>query len=180
MNLTITAHDVNITKPIKAYVEKKLKKLDKFAEIIQQIEVDLDIEKTSDQFDRQIVTSTVWASGATFRVKETHKDMYAAIDIQIEKLERQLRRFKEKRTKKHRKASRAALLKEFTGPETTSKSEKSKKHKQYFIPKPMHIEDAADALESDGLPFLVFRNAQHEGLNVIYVDDDGHLALIDP
>lgn len=180
MSISITTHHVSITDPIKEYVEKKLKKLDKFSEVIQKIEIDLDVEPNKDQFDRQIITTTIWVTGTTFRAKESHKDMYAAIDLQIEKLERQLRRFKEKSTKKNRKSSREEFLAEMTGAKEKEKSSKPTKHKKYFIPKPMHIEDAANALESEGLSFLVFRNAEHEEINVIYVDDDGKLALIDP
>ena len=94
--ISIAAHHVSITPAIKEYVESKLGKLDKYLSNITKIDVDLDVHEVSAKDDRHKIKATVWAKGAVFRAEETAEDMYAAMDLLTDKLEKQLRRYKDK------------------------------------------------------------------------------------
>ena len=73
-----------------------MSKLDQFFDKIQEIQVDLDVEKFPNEADRQIVSATVIVPGSALIVKESSKDLYASVDIIIDKLQRQLKKYKAK------------------------------------------------------------------------------------
>ena len=73
-----------------------MSKLEQFFDKIQEIQVDLDVEKFPNEADRQIVSATVIVPGSALIVKESSKDLYASVDIIIDKLQRQLKKYKQK------------------------------------------------------------------------------------
>ena len=181
--IIIKTHHVDITESIKDYVDKKLSKLDHFFDRIQEIHVDLDIEKVPNEDDRQVASATVFVPGSAIIAKEASKDLYASVDGMIDKLQRQIKKYKDKLRLKHRheamktkRAIQRQVLNDSTKeePKTTSSS-----NPPLFIPRPMHPEDAALILEEGNQSFLVFRNASDEKINVIYVTDDGNFGLIE-
>ena len=178
MEILIRAHHVDITAPIKECVEKKLGKLDKFFDHIQEISVDLDVSEVSEEDKRQTVTATVWVSGSVMRAKEATRDMYASIDGIFDKLEKQLVKYKEKLKHRNRPGGKRHFErpKDAKGPSKV----KEKPKVQRYIPKPMEPEDAADILQLNHLDFLMFRNASSQEINVLFVDDDGEFELLEP
>ena len=92
MNITVKTHHVDITDALKAYAEKKLAKVDKFFENIQDINIELNIEERSVPEKRQIAKGTLHASGITIRAEEAAIDMYASIDLLFEKVSVQLKK----------------------------------------------------------------------------------------
>ena len=174
-SINIRAHHVEITQPIKEYVEKKLGRLDRFFNHMQEIAVDLDISDVSDESKRQTVTVTVWVPGTVLRAKESSIDMYASVDQVFEKLEKQLVKYKEKlKDHRHDKRAKEKLINH------DKKEEQRKDRVSHYIPKPMHPEEAAERLQLDQVGFLMFRNATTEEINVVYVNEDGDLELIEP
>lgn len=181
-DISITAHHVSITPAIKEYMETKLGKLDKYLGDIQKIDVDMDVKEVSAKEDRHQVKSTVWAKGAVFRAEEKAEDMYAAIDLLMDKLEKQLRRYKDK-LKDHNRHGEGREAKEnpLLVNQGKGKSKSSgKPPARHYVPKPMHPEDAAAILAGEHLSFLMFRNASTEEINVVFVDHDGDIDLIEP
>ena len=83
MKIMIHAHHVDITDAIKAYVENKLNKLDKFFHNIQSMQVDLDVLANSNQDDRHHVKVKVFASKSVLTASETSKDMYAIFESRL-------------------------------------------------------------------------------------------------
>ena len=91
MQLNITGHHVEVTDSLKAYVEEKLERLEKHFDHVNNVHVILSVEK-----QRQKSEATVNVSGATLFADSTEEDMYAAIDSMADKLDRQIKKHKEK------------------------------------------------------------------------------------
>ena len=180
--IIIKTHHVDITDSIKEYIDKKLSKLDHFFDRIQEIQVDLDIETVPNEEDRQIASATVYVPGTALIARDSSKDLYASVDGMIEKLQRQLKKYKDKLRMKHRHEAMKTkrLIRRIDVPETVETSSQSVSQDQLYVPKPMYIEDAAIILEEGHQPFLVFQNAENEKINVIYVTDDGDFGVIEP
>ncbi|MDA1352896.1 MAG: ribosome-associated translation inhibitor RaiA [bacterium] len=179
--ISIAAHHVSITPAIKEYVELKLGKLDKFLGDIQKIDVDMDVKDVSSKDERHQIKVTVWATGAVFRAEEKAKDMYASVDLLMDKLEKQLRRYKDKiRGHNRHGEGRAAKENPLLAVAEKGKSKSQPKVVRHYVPKPMHPEDAAAILAGEHLSFLMFRNATTEEINVVFVDADGDIDLIEP
>ncbi|MFT6909909.1 MAG: putative sigma-54 modulation protein [Oleiphilaceae bacterium] len=92
MQLNITGHHVDLTDSLKEYVGTKLQKLERHIDSISNVQVTLSVLK-----QRQIAESTIHVSGADIHGTAEHEDMYAAIDLLIDKLDRQILKHKEKK-----------------------------------------------------------------------------------
>ncbi len=91
MQMNITGHHVELTEPLKDYVKSKFDKLERHVDNISNVQVTLSIQK-----QRQIAEATLHLSGADIHANAEHEDMYASIDGLIDKLDRQILKYKEK------------------------------------------------------------------------------------
>ncbi|MCP5162982.1 MAG: ribosome hibernation promoting factor [Hahellaceae bacterium] len=91
MQLNITGHHVDLTEALKDYVSSKLQKLERHFDHISNVQVTLSVEK-----QRQKAEATLHISGADLHATAEEPDMYAAIDLLIDKLDRQILKHKEK------------------------------------------------------------------------------------
>ena len=91
MQLNITGHHVEVTDSLKTYVSEKLERLEKHFDHVNNVHVILSVEK-----QRQKSEATVNISGATLFADCTNEDMYASIDSMVDKLDRQIKKHKEK------------------------------------------------------------------------------------
>ena len=96
MNLTISGHHLELTAPIRAYAQEKMKRLERHFDHLLSAQVILSVEK-----ERQKAEATVHCSGATLHAEATHNDLYAAIDLLADKLDQQTRKHKDKRRDHH-------------------------------------------------------------------------------
>jgi putative sigma-54 modulation protein len=96
MQIKVRTHHVDITPALKAYAEKKMAKLEKYFKNIVEINVELDIVDHADPAKRQSAKAHILASQATLYAEGISDDMYASIDILLEKLEAQIIKHKEK------------------------------------------------------------------------------------
>ncbi len=92
MQLSITGHHINITPALRNYVDNKLERLERHFENVTDIHCVLSVEKL-----RHKAEATVQVSGATLFADEVQEDMYAAIDGLVDKLNRRVKKHKEKR-----------------------------------------------------------------------------------
>jgi len=97
MNLTVTGHHVEVTNSMHNYVVEKLRRLQRHSENLFDVQVILSVEKV-----RQKAEATIQVSGNKIYADTTQPDMYAAIDLLMDKLDRQLLRHKEKLKNRHR------------------------------------------------------------------------------
>lgn len=176
MNIKVNGKNIQVTEGLRDAVERKLSKLDKYFDPNVEVITTLSVQKNS-----QIVEVTIPFNGVILRAEDSNSDMYAAIDIVLEKLERQIRKQKTKlQRRKHGDALKFQFIPEYV-PKDNEDSIESKivKTKRFAI-KPMSREEAVLQMELLGHNFFVFTNAETEEVNVLYKRKDGQYGLIEP
>ncbi len=98
MNLSVTGHHVEVTDALRDHVEEKMAKLQRHFEAISDIHVILNVEKL-----RQRAEATIDLTGTKIHAEAENADMYAAIDGLVDKLDRQVRKHKDKLRSHHRR-----------------------------------------------------------------------------
>ena len=104
MQLIITGKNMEVSEPLKEYVEKKIGKLDRYLPTIDEVHVELSVEKVKSNQDRQVVQVTMRSNGTILRAEERSADMLAAVDSVRDKLQRQIERYKERPVRKRERA----------------------------------------------------------------------------
>ena len=172
MKLDITGIHIEVTDAINDYVERKLGRVDKYFEEAQA-EVTLKVQK-----NEQTAEIYVTANGEKYRAVTEDKDLYAAIDKDIDILEGQIRKTKTKKEKMMREASIKALEVEKEEPEIVNEIVKT----SYYEIKPISPEDAVLELqEKPTHTFLTFINVETGKVNVIHKLKDGkNYGLVEP
>jgi putative sigma-54 modulation protein len=108
MQLQVKGKNLHVSETIRDYAERKLSKLDKQVHETTRVEIELAVEKNPSVADNQVAEATVWLKGHTLRAREATSDMKASIDELTEKLVRQIREERDKKTSK-RKIDKHAL-----------------------------------------------------------------------
>ena len=177
MQLQVKGRNLEVSDSIRSYAQEKLGKLERQLHDPTRVELELMVERNPSIADNQIAEATIWTKGPILRAKESSHDMKASIDQLVEKLERQVTRYREKR---QRKPSRRddAVAEEPPGIPVEGEAV-IVKSKQFPV-KPMTPEEAVLQLELVGHDFFVFRNADSGEVNVVYRRRDGAYGLIEP
>ena len=176
MRLQIKGKNLELTEPLKAYAQQKLSKLEKHVGDGARLELELAVERNPSIAQSQIAEATIWTKGPVLRARESSTDMRASIDLLVDKLERQARRYRERR---RRGPSRDQAP---VAPETPVRAVEEPvivKTKQFSV-KPMTADEAVLQLELVGHDFFVFQNAETGEVNVVYRRRDGGYGLIEP
>ncbi|MBF7081636.1 ribosome-associated translation inhibitor RaiA [Desulfallas sp. Bu1-1] len=173
MKVLVRGRNVDVTSALKEYVEKRVGKLTKFLDDVDEATVILVVEGDSHK-----VEVTVPFNGMILRGEEATGDMYASIDLVVDKLEKQIEKYKGKLARRRgageQKAAAGVPLPggEEEGPTVV-------KTKRFAI-KPMPVEEAVLQMNLLGHNFFVFSNAETEQVNVVYKRKDGNYGLIEP
>lgn len=181
MKMIIKGRHMAVTDAIRSYAEEKIGRITKFLDgDYVTTEVELWVEKNPSIENNQVAEVTVWTKGPVIRAKEASTDMYAAIDLVSEKLERQVRKYKGKLIDRgHGKRAQVPPLPPIEDLVPLDKEEHLIKTKSVEL-KPMTTEDAILQLELLGHDFFVFANADTDMVNVLYRRNDGGFGLIEP
>lgn len=173
MQLDITFKNIDSTDALKDYATKRLSKLDKYVDRPSEIHVVLSVEKR-----RHIADVTLSADGVAINAIEVTEDLYSAIDMVMDKLERQVKKHKEKIQGK--KGQTKTQFVETTGAsEGTASTPRVVFEKDYFI-KPMSVDEAVLQLDMSKNDFILFHNTESDRINLLYKRQDGDLGLIEP
>ncbi|NFO97278.1 ribosome-associated translation inhibitor RaiA [Clostridium botulinum] len=176
MNIKVIGKNIEVTKGLREAVERKLSKLDKYFDPSVKVITTLSVQKS-----RQIVEVTIPFNGVILRAEEANIDMYAAIDLVLEKLERQIRKQKTKLEKrKHGDALKFQFIPEYVPKDAEDNVESKIVKTKRFAIKPMSNEEAVLQMELLGHNFFVFRNSDTDEVNVLYKRKDGQYGLIEP
>ncbi len=174
MKIKIRGEKLEVTDAIKSYVEEKISKFDKYFENPDDVEAKILLRvRGSEQTVEVMITTTE----LVLRAEESHSDMYAAIDLVEEKLERQIRKNKSKIKSKMTKYKIDDFA-EFEAEEDDDEENKIVKRKKVFL-KPMDEEEATLQLDLIGHSFFVFKNIETDSICVLYKRKDGNYGLID-
>lgn len=174
MNFIISGRNIEVTAGLKAAVEQKLGKLEKYFTPETDIIVTLSVEK-----ERQKIEVTIPVKGNIIRSEQESSDMYVSIDLVEEIIERQLRKYKTKLIAKHQGGH--DFRQEFIDEDNVLDPEEIQivRTKRFGI-KPMFPEDACIQMELLGHSFYVFSNAETDEVNVVYRRKNGTYGLIEP
>ena len=103
MRLQVKGRNLEVSEQIRTYAEEKMGKLDRLVSDPTRVELELAVEKNPSIADNHVAEATVWTKGPVLRARETSSDMKASIDQLAEKLERQVKRYREKRVTEPRR-----------------------------------------------------------------------------
>jgi putative sigma-54 modulation protein len=175
MQTSVTFKNLESSENLRSYVADKLDRFDRLLNNPAEAKVVLSVEKF-----RHIAEINIIGDKLNINGKEETNDMYSAIDMVLDKLEKQIKRSKQKI--RARRTNSKARAKRTIAYETSSFEDEAEgqikiKNIDY---KPMDIEEAVLQLDLVSYNFLVFTNARTEKINVLYHRKDGHLGLIQP
>lgn len=169
MNIIITGRHLELTDNLKEYVEVKIKKFKKYLNNITEATITLSVEKY-----RHKAEVLLKVNGLMIQAESVTGEMYSSIDEVVEKLERQVKKYKEKwlSYRKGEEKTPATIKSEESSPAIIKKKS--------FDIKPMNPEEAAMQMELLDKNFFVFTNASSGSINVLYRRNDGNVGLIEP
>lgn len=175
---TIRGKNIEITEPLREYVEKRVGKVTKYFDKVEQISVLLTVTK-----GQHVVEVTVEIpNGVLLRGEESTTDMYTSIDLVVEKLERQIHKQKTKLAKRFRGGGFKSEVIE----ESKFNAEQSDESEEYpvvktkrFSVKPMDVQEAIMQMNLLNHNFFVFRDAETEEICVVYKRNDGAYGLLE-
>ncbi|WP_232699716.1 ribosome hibernation-promoting factor, HPF/YfiA family [Brevibacillus daliensis] len=182
MNFNIRGENIQITAALREYVEKKVSRLGKYFENSGDLDVSVTMRVLRGESTIEV---TIPTTGVILRGEVTHGDMYAAIDLVVEKLERQVRKYKTKvnRKQRHEHGSKAIFSVDTSSVAVADEEDDVQfdivRTKRFNL-KPMDTEEAVMQMELLGHNFFVFENSDNNEVNVVYRRNDGRYGLIEP
>ncbi len=186
MELKIHARNVDVTSRLQEHVERKVSKLDRYLPNIQEMRVDLAIEHRRQGQDQCIAQLTLRNTrGVILRAEEKRQpDIYAALDMALDKMYRQIQRYKGKLKRRSGRAGESEfdLLEPVPLGEDLEEDEEKLaivRRKQVNLI-PMSEDEAIDQMELLGHSFFVFLNAETARIGVLYRREDGNYGVLEP
>jgi putative sigma-54 modulation protein len=176
VRLQVKGRNVEVSDSLKTYAQEKLGKLDKHLHDAARLELELAVERNPSISANHVAEATIWTKGPVLRAREASVDHKASIDQLVEKLERQVKRYREKR-RRHRGSS---VIEEIPADALPVDGEPQIVKSKRFPVKPMTPEEAVLQLELVGHDFFVFQNAETMDVNVVYRRRDRSYGLIEP
>ena len=173
MKYTIIGKNIEVTEGLKASVQDKLGRLEKFFADDTDVYVTFSVEK-----ERQKIEVTIPMPKHIIRAEQASDDMYVSIDLVVEVIERQVTRYKKKIVDREQNAS--LFQSDFFEVDEEDDEEVKIIRSKRFAVKPMYPEDACVQMELLGHNFYVFRNAEPDEVNVVYKRKGNTYGLIEP
>ncbi len=175
MGLTVTFRHLEPNNALKSYSEEKVLKIERYVPNLNDVHVILSLEKR-----RHIAEVIINVNKGKITAKEVSEDnMYSAIDLVMDKIESQARKYKDKLTShkdQHRKAKHNILSVE----SVSDNDETDVVRTESVIVEVMTLDDAIENIKLIDNEFLVFKNSATESVNILYKRRDGDLGLIEP
>jgi putative sigma-54 modulation protein len=192
MQLVLKGKNFVISDRVRDYVEKKVGKLDRYLPDINEARVEITQEKTKSAKDRNVVQLTLRTNGTILRAEDRSEAIYASIDAVVDKIHRQIVRYKGKRQDRWQgqtnKAQQQLQQQNSSMPELepevmaaiADERDRTIVRTKRFLISPMTEEEAIEQMELLGHNFFVFFNANAARINVLYRRDDNNYGLLDP
>jgi len=174
MQVTVIGRHIEATDALKQYAQDKFSRLEKYLPKNVQAVITLSVVKKV----HHIAEAVIKSNGVLIQASEETEEMYSAIDLLIEKIERRVRRYKEKLVDHKHQTNKTAAL----APSPSSQEDRIPqiiKIKRFDL-KPMLPEEAVMQMELLDKDFFIFSNAGSGHINVIYKRKDGNVGLIEP
>ncbi|MDQ0231468.1 ribosome hibernation-promoting factor, HPF/YfiA family [Metabacillus malikii] len=181
MRFNVRGENIEITPALREYAEKKIGKLERYFEDSVDANVNINLKYYNEQDSK--IEVTIPMTELVLRAEEHNQDMYAAIDLVVNKLERQIRKHKTKVNRKFRETGAPKFVFNNNVPEGNASEEEDTQElvrTKRFNLKPMDSEEAILQMDMLGHNFFVFTDAKTNKTNVVYKRKDGKYGLIEP
>ncbi len=184
MELSINVQNLDLTARLEQYVIKKTDRLDRYMPTLVETTVELSEQNARNIMERQVAQITVRDKrGTILRAEERSGDIFAAVDAVIDKIHRQINRYRGKQQSKRRQGAGGdddfALAEPIPGEILEEEDKMVVRHKHFSL-RPMKVDEAADQMELLGHDFFVFFNGDDDEVNVVYRRRDGNYGLLLP
>lgn len=181
VRVDVSGKNIEVTPALRDYARRKIGRIARFFAVPIRAQVTLWVEKGRHGVE---VTVPIPANGLLLRAEVEEADMYASIDLAVDKLERQIRKFKTRINRKARRPGgadrRELVISSDGGPAAEEEPEPQVVRVKRFALKPMDVEEAILQMNLLGHDFFVFRNRETAEVNVVYRRHDGQYGLIEP
>ena len=178
----VRGENIEVTEAIRDYVEKKVGKLERYFNDVPEATAHVNLKVYTEKTAK--VEVTIPLPFLVLRAEETSPDLYASIDLVVDKLERQIRKFKTKINRKSRETALVApdngdLFTTDTNEEETNGAELDIVRTKRLSLKPMDSEEAVLQMNMLGHNFFIFEDAETNGTSIVYRRKDGKYVLIE-
>jgi len=173
MKYIITGRNVEVTESLKAAIQEKIGKLERYFSQDTEAQITLSVEK-----NRQKIEVTIPVKGGMIRAEETSSDMYVSIDLVEEVIENQLKKYKSKIVDRYQSGKH--FTQEYIEKDYEDENEIKIVKVKRFDFKPMDPEEACMQMELLGHNFFVFKNSETDETNVVYKRKNDTYGLIEP
>ncbi|GLC87785.1 ribosome hibernation-promoting factor, HPF/YfiA family [Lysinibacillus piscis] len=179
LNYNIRGENIEVTPAIREYVENKIDKVERYFSEDVNANANVNLKVYNDKQTK--VEVTIPMKNLTLRAEERHNDMYAAVDLIVDKLERQIRKHKTKVNRKFREREGVGVY--FAASQVATEPETEEEYavvrtKQFDL-KPMDQEEAILQMNMLGHDFYIFTDAESNNTNIVYKRKDGKYGLIE-
>lgn len=174
MQITVNGRNIEVTDSLKQYATEKFGRLDKYLPTAVQVIITLSVVKKV----HHRAEAAIKSNGLLIQASEETEEMYSAIDLLIEKIERRVRRYKEKLVDHKHQSNKAEAALSSASP-SEDRVPQIIRTKRFDL-KPMLPEEAVMQMELLDKDFFIFANAGSGLVNVIYKRKDGNVGLIEP
>ena len=173
MKYNIRGKKIEVTDAIRDYMASKIERLEKYLDDNDEVEAKAVV---STKGKEQKVEVTIWSGKYNIRAEESSDDLYAAMDLVIDKLERQFKKYKDKINDKRRKET----IKEIDTEDIKDLEEKEVivRRKEVYL-KPIDEEEAISQMELLDHTFFVYKDSNTNKINVVYKRNDGDYGVIE-
>lgn len=168
MEINVRGKNIDVNPSLKQYAEKRLSKIDRY---LKQTPLACQVTFSTER-DNYVVEVTIPLNGYLLRAEESARDAFASVDNVMEKLEKQIEKYRTRLFKRD-KVEAASEAREQREPGKIVRVKK-------FAIKPMAPEEAAMQMDLLGHDFYVFLNSDTDSVNVVYRRRDGNYGLIEP
>ncbi len=175
MDVSIFTRNMEMTPHLSEYIDQKVEKLDRYLPSIDEARMDLTVENTRSAAHSQVAQLTVRVRGKILRAEERTQDIFASIDAVLDKMYRQIARYKGKR-----KDRVYVTTEELPVEELAEQEEGEIVRVKRFDVLPMLPEEAIEQMELLGHSFYIFLNADEDAINVVYKRGDANYGLLQP
>ncbi len=175
MKLNIRGEKVTVTQSMKNYITEKLSKMDKYFENPDEINVNV-LAKIKGL--EQIIEVTALTKKFTLRAEESNEDFYAAVDLVINKLERQIRKNKDRLNRKYKNIENLEFNFSYEPEDDEEENSSTIVKRKNISMKPMDEEEAILQIELLNHDFFVFKNIDEECVSVLYKRKDNNYGII--
>ncbi|OFI47608.1 ribosome hibernation-promoting factor, HPF/YfiA family [Floricoccus penangensis] len=180
IRFNIRGENIEVTPAIRDYVQNKVSKIERYFNDDRDINAHVNLKVYQNKNAK--VEVTIPMKQLTLRAEDTSQDMYGSIDLVVDKLERQIRKYKTKTNRrKNVKGVKDYPVEELVDFEVTEEVDEGAKivRTKEIDLKPMDAEEAVLQMEMSGHDFFIFTDADTDSTSIVYLREDGNYGLIE-